>query len=176
MNRNELLKAVKDCAYIEGDFVTRAGKKTKYYVDKFQFETRPEVLEGVIEHLAQLLPPSESFTKLICPALGAVALAAPLAIAIDKPYVIIRKKEDNQPLEAAIAGVLSEGESVVVIEDVLTTGSTVIDVCELLEPLKLNVVSIISIIDREEGALEKLRELGYKAESLITTGDLKSVS
>jgi orotate phosphoribosyltransferase len=176
MDRTQLLRSVKACAYIEGDFVTRAGKKTNYYVDKFQFETRPEVLEGVIEHLAEMLPESSTFTKLICPALGAVALAAPLAIAINKPYVIIRKKEDNQPLEAAIAGELSEGDSVVIIEDVLTTGSTVIDVCELLEPLKLNVVSIISIIDREEGALEKLRELGHKAESLITTSDLKTVS
>lgn len=175
MNKEELLKQVKNCAYIEGDFTTRAGKKTSYYIDKFQFETRPEVLKGVIDHLQKLLPEPSTFSKLICPALGAIALAAPLALKINKPYITIRKKEDNQPLEAAIAGELNKGDSVVVIEDVLTTGSTVIDVCELLKPLDLNIVAIISIIDREEGALEKLREMGYNAESLIRSSELKTI-
>ena len=173
MDRKELIKLVKQCAYLEGSFTTRAGNKTDYYIDKFQFETRPEVLREIIEHLQLLLPDPSTYTKLVCPALGAVSLAAPLAIAIDKPYVIIRKKKDNEPLEAAIAGELFAHESVVIIEDILSTGSTVIDVCELLTPLHLNVVSIVSIIDREEKALGKLRGLGYNVSSLITTTDLK---
>ena len=51
-----LLRAIKAAAYLEGSFTTRAGKQTDYYIDKYLFETRPEILEPLSHELAQLFP------------------------------------------------------------------------------------------------------------------------
>lgn len=173
MDLNSIYRNVKDAAYIEGDFVTRAGKKTSYYIDKFQFETQPDVLKLVIEGLASLLPDPSQYDRLICPALGAVSLTTPLAVRVQKPFAIIRDTDQNKPLNECIAGTLQPNDRVILIEDVLTTGSTVIDVCNRLAPMSLEIVRIIAAINREEGAVETLIRMGHDTQSLITTTQLR---
>ena len=172
-----LIKQIKDAAYLEGDFTTRAGKKTTYYIDKYLFETKPEILQPLAKDLAQLLPPLDTFDHLIAPALGAVSIAAVLSLEVNKPFVIAEKrKSDSETPQDLLVGTYKPGDKVVVIEDVLTTGITVLNICDVLKEVPLEVVKVISVINREEGAEASFIEKNIPVASLITKTDLQAVS
>src|SRR2546423_12042487 len=82
MDRDELARALGECAYLEGDFVLRSGRRSRYYLDKYLFETRPELLGPLGEAIAEAVQEAEpDAVRLARPELRAVALppAAPLA-------------------------------------------------------------------------------------------------
>ena len=78
--------AIKEVAFLEGEFTTRAGKKTNFYIDKYLFETQPKILEQVVDEIVSQLPPLDSFDRIAAPALGAVSLAAVLSLKIRPLY------------------------------------------------------------------------------------------
>src|SRR3990172_5190578 len=120
-----------DVSYLEGDFVLRSGKRSKYYFDKYLFETRPEVLGPVAEEIAKRLP--EGTRKLAGPELGAVPLSAAVALKTGLPYVIVRKGAKGYGTSKAGEGQLASGESGVMIEDVLTTGGAALEAADALK-------------------------------------------
>ena len=77
MTDDELRSAMKQHAYLEGEFVLRSGKTSRYYLDKYRFETRPDLLRAIGERLAAQIAEHDPEATLIGgPELGAVALAA----------------------------------------------------------------------------------------------------
>lgn len=165
---NKLLKQIKSLSYTEGSFTTRAGKKTSYYIDKYLFTSVPSVLAPLSKVILSNLPHPSHYDRLMAPAMGAISLATPLAVTTQKPLLIYEKEEE----QTNIYGPYYPGERILVIEDVLTTGSTVLDLCEYVKKIPLDVIHIISVIDRQEGAHETLHQRGYSSSSLITAQDL----
>src|SRR5205823_12892597 len=88
MNREELEQKLVRTAYLEGDFVLASGRRSRYYFDKYLFETRPELLAGVADLIAQKLPAGTQ--RIAGPELGAVALAAAASIAAGVPSLFVR--------------------------------------------------------------------------------------
>ncbi|HKB93338.1 MAG TPA: hypothetical protein VKC62_03770, partial [Gaiellaceae bacterium] len=89
---DELGAALVDAAYLEGDFVLRSGKRSRYYLDKYRFETRPDLLHALGERIAgEVREHAPDATRLAAPELGAVALAAAASLASGLPFVIVRK-------------------------------------------------------------------------------------
>ncbi|MCP4049948.1 MAG: orotate phosphoribosyltransferase [bacterium] len=172
MNRKELIKRIKDVAYLEGDFTTRAGKKTSYYIDKYLFETLPDVLDSLADELLKLLPDSSSYDRLAAPELGAVPIAAIVSIKADKPFIIVKKKSKEYGTQKLIEGKYEPGDRTVVLEDILTTGGAVLRACDILLENKLEIVDIIGVINREEGAFENIREKGFNVSSFLSRTDL----
>jgi len=79
MDRNELARRIKKAAYLEGDFTLRSGRKSKYYLDKYLFETQPDILRALGTMFAGFVQPG---TTLIAGAeLGGVSLAAAASMA-----------------------------------------------------------------------------------------------
>ena len=92
MNRDELGAALREHAYLEGDFVLRSGRRSRYYLDKYRFETRPDLLGPLGELIAStVLEHEPDAVRLAGPELGAVALAAAGSLASGLPFVIVRK-------------------------------------------------------------------------------------
>ncbi|MDX6369033.1 MAG: orotate phosphoribosyltransferase, partial [Gaiellaceae bacterium] len=92
MTDAELKLALREHAYLEGDFVLRSGKRSKYYLDKYRFETRPDILAALGERIAVAAREFEpDATRLAGPELGAVALAAAGSLASGLPFLIVRK-------------------------------------------------------------------------------------
>lgn len=174
MTRSELLSALKKVAFLEGDFTTRAGKKTSYYIDKYRFETTPTVLEPLAQHLAQLLPDPSTYDRLAGPELGAVPLVALVSVLTKKPYVIVRKESKGYGTNNRLEGLHTPGERVVVLEDILTTGGAVLSACAALMDAHLKVVHIIGVVNREEGAFENIEAKGFTVSALFSTTDLKT--
>src|SRR5690242_21792536 len=93
MTREELGRALREAAYLEGDFVLRSGRRSRYYLDKYRFETEPRLLAGLGRELAALVRTHAGDAELLAgPELGAVPLAAATSIEAGLPFVIVRKE------------------------------------------------------------------------------------
>ncbi len=163
-----LLKRLKEAAFLEGDFTTRAGKKTTYYIDKYLFETRPDILDPLTDLMLSHFPPLDSFDRIAAPELGAVPLASVLSIKSKKPFVIVKKGSKDYGTQKLIEGKFVSGERVVLVEDILTTAGAAINAYNELTKNGLTVIKLIGVIDREEGAAENVAKLNLPMSALFT--------
>lgn len=170
MTRDQLARAIKEKSYLEGDFTLSSGAKSKYYIDKYLFETEPAILHAIAQELKALIP--ESADRIASPELGAVAIAAALSLRSGKPFIIVRKEEKGYGTGRRIEGSFRMGEKIVLVEDVVTTGNQILKVAKALKSLKLEVVKIISVIDREEGGIQSIKAAGLDYSPLFTKSEL----
>ncbi len=159
-------------AYLEGDFVLSSGRRSRYYFDKYLFETKPQILRPLSKLMAQQMP--VGVDRIAGPELGAVALAAAASLETGIPFVIVKKSTKEYGTQRAVEGEIHPGEKVVVIEDVMTTGTQAIVSAEKLRALGVEVLFILGIVDREEGARENVEAAGFQFRSLFTRSELES--
>jgi orotate phosphoribosyltransferase len=170
---DDLGRQLKDVAYLEGDFVLRSGKRSKYYLDKYRFETRPELLQPLGERIAEVVREHASdATRLAGPELGAVALAASASLASGLPFLIVRKEAKDYGTSKRIEGVYEEGECVCVVEDVVTSGGALLESVEALRAAGLVVHTAVCVVDREEGGADALARHAVRLRPLFRAGDL----
>jgi len=173
VTRAELARRVAERALLHGDFVLRSGRRSSVYLDKYRFETDPALLGPIGAALAELATASDPRPhRLAGPELGAVPLAAAAALASGIPFLIVRKAAKDYATEGLIEGVFEQGERVLVIEDVVTTGGALIAAIEALRAAGLSVERALCVLDREEGGEEGLAELGVRLEPLFRRADL----
>src|SRR5436309_3521132 len=170
MTRAELAKRIAEVSLLRGEFILRSGRKSNYYLDKYRFETQPDVLVELGRLFAAKVTPG--IDRIAGPELGAVALAAATSIACGKPFVIIRNQKKGYGGDKLIEGVLNPGETVLIVEDILTTGGQVLEAAKSLENLGAKIDRIVAVIDRQEGARENIEQAGYVFDALFTTADL----
>ena len=170
MTREELIKRIKETAYLEGDFVLRSGKRSKYYLDKYLFETCPDILKALGEEFAKYV--TDDVTLIAGAELGGVALAAATAMAADKNLCIIRNSKKCYGTGKLVEGVLKAGDVVLLVEDIATTGGQVVEAAGVITEAGAAVKKIVCVIDRKQGAAENIAAAGYKFESILTKDDL----
>lgn len=170
MNRDELARRIADVALLRGEFTLRSGRKSNYYLDKYLFETQPDILRALGEMFAQRV--GKQVDRIAGAELGAVALAGATAMASGKPFVIIRNQKKDYGTSKLVEGTLKAGETVVIVEDVLTTGGQVLEAAKTLKDAGAKIDRIVAVIDRLEGARANIEAGGYQFESLFTTKDL----
>ena len=170
MTRDELAKRIADVSLLRGEFTLRSGRKSKYYLDKYLFETQPDILKALGEMFARHV--SNEVDRIAGAELGAVALAGATAMATGKPFVIIRNQKKDYGTSKLVEDTLKAGDRVLIVEDVLTTGGQVIEAAKTLEAAGAKIVGIVAVIDRLEGARDNIESNGYTFESLFTTKDL----
>jgi len=152
----ELIEMLEKAGAIKfGEFTLSSGKKSNVYIDIKQAVSHPEILEKIAELMAERLENLE-FDRIACIELGGVPLAVALSIKIKKPLVIFRKQKKDYGTKDDRIGELKYGDRVVVVEDVITTGKSARSVIERVEKAGGKVVSVISVVDREESDLEPL--------------------
>ena len=169
----DLAARLKEHAYLEGDFVLRSGKRSKYYLDKYRFETRPELLRPLGERIAAVVQEhAADATRLAGPELGAVALAASASLASGLPFLIVRKAAKEYGTSKRIEGVFEPGECVCVVEDVVTSGGALLESVEALREAGLVVHTAVCVVDREEGGADALARHAVRLRPLFRAGDL----
>ncbi len=166
----QLAKRIAEVSLLHGDFTLRSGRKSKYYLDKYRFETDPAILIELGKLFAAHV--TADVDRIAGPELGAVPLAAAAAMASGKPAIFIRNQKKEYGSNKQIEGVFNPGETVLIVEDIMTTGGQVIEAAKTIETAGLKVKKIVGVIDRLEGARENIESAGYVFESLFTTKDL----
>jgi len=170
---DELGVKLREHALLEGDFVLRSGRRSSYYLDKYRFETRPELLGPLGERLAAAAREHEpDAVRLAGPALGAVALAASASLSSGLPFVIVRDTAKEYGTANRLEGPFEEGEIVCLLEDVVTSGGALAEAVAALRDAGLVVRNAICVVDREEGGADELARIGVRLRSLYRAGDL----
>ncbi|MEM0215128.1 MAG: orotate phosphoribosyltransferase [Archaeoglobaceae archaeon] len=146
-----------------GDFVLSSGKRSNVYVDIKLAVTYPDILEMIAEGIAEILKKYE-FDKIACIELGGVPIATAVSLKTKKPLVIFRKEQKSYGLGGDRIGELREGERIVIVEDVITTGKSALSVAERVKKGGAIVTTIVAVVDREESEL--------KFESVLKLSDL----
>jgi orotate phosphoribosyltransferase len=171
MTLQELAERIREVAYLEGEFTLRSGKKSSFYIDKYLFETQPEILAELGRKLAEKVTPE---TTLIAGAeLGGVALAAAASMAAGRPFLIVRNAKKGYGTSKLFEGKLSEGDRVLLVEDIATTGGQVVEAAKAITESGGTVERIVAVVDRGQGAAENVREAGFVFESLLNARDLR---
>ena len=175
MKRDELAAGIREASYLEGDFVLRSGRRSSYYLDKYRFETRPELLQPLGEQLAALVAEHEpDAVRLAAPELGAVALAAATSLVSGLPFVIVRKEAKEYGTANRLEGSFEPGERVCLIEDVVTSGGAAVAAIEALREAGLECRTVVCVVDREEGGADGLARRATRLVALFRAGQLAS--
>jgi orotate phosphoribosyltransferase len=166
-----LAVALREAALLEGEFTLRSGRKSRYYFDKYLFETEPELLREVALRLARFV--DDSITRIAGAELGGVALAAAVSLVTGKPFVIVRNaRKADYGTGRLIEGRLEPGDRVLLVEDVATTGGQAVEAVRALRRQGAEVSAVVVVIDRQEGGRQAVEAAGVRFHCLFTAGDL----
>ncbi|MFB3890953.1 MAG: orotate phosphoribosyltransferase [Phycisphaerae bacterium] len=169
METAELARRIKQAAYLEGDFVLRSGRRSKYYLDKYLFETQPDILAELGKRLAAFACDAEVIAG---PELGAIALAAAASMACGKPFALVRKARKEYATGKLIEGTPVAGKRVLLVEDIGTTAGAALEAAATLKQAGANITRLVFVIDRMEGARENVTAAGYEFSALLTKADM----
>ena len=167
--KEELLELLKKDAYRKGEFTLSSGKTSEHYIN-----CKPVVLTGRGLTLASLLMLMHVDTTYVAGlTLGADPLVAGVALTMQCSGLIVRKEPKGHGTGAWIEGPLPlEATKITVLEDVTTTGGSALKAVQRLREAGYSVDRVVTIIDREEGAVEMMKENGLELCSILTLNDL----
>lgn len=152
-----------------GEFTLSSGKTSPYYVDIKKAATRPDVLAEIAERLAHRVGDADRLAGM---ELGAVPLLAATSLEAGVPYVVVRKEAKDHGTGSRLEGDHEEGEQVLVVEDVTTTGSSAREAVATLREAGLAVERCLTVVDRGEGAEKLLEDEGVTLEALVGASEL----
>jgi orotate phosphoribosyltransferase len=175
-DRQALIDLIREKALKFGQFTLASGKKASYYLDGKQVTLDPTGSRLVAEGILDLLDPDD-----MPAAIGGMSIGAdPITAAVVTMSGIrgtplrgfmVRKQSKGHGTEQFIEGPVQEGDEVIIVEDVVTTGGSSLAAIERAEAFGLKVVEVIAIIDRMEGGAEAFTRRGYSFSSLLNIRD-----
>jgi orotate phosphoribosyltransferase len=158
-------------AVLRGNFLLRSGAQSSYYIDKYLFTTRPDLLRRIADELSLRLPAGAQ--RIAGPVLGAIPLVTALSLTTELPMLIVRVDHPKEYGTAKqIEGAFVAGEKVVVVEDVITTGGAALSTVETLRQAGLEVLATLGVVDREQGGAEAFAAAGVPYQALFTKSEL----
>ena len=170
--KQELIAALKACGAVRyGDFTLASGKKSKYYIDIKKASTDPKTLK-LIARQAALRVKEMDVNTVTGVELGGVPLATAVSMETELPLLVVRKAVKDYGTKSRFVGDIKPGDKLVMLEDVTTSGGSVIDAIEIVRETGAEVRYVICVVDREEGAKENLKEISTELLPLVTASDL----
>lgn len=170
MGKLEIINLLKDCDAIQfGRFILTSGAVSNYYIDIKKASTNPTILKKIVEAMADHIKDNNLIAGM---ELGAVPLAVALSLETGNPYVIIRKEKREHGTGKQIEGMDVKDKKVIIIEDVATSGSSILKSVNILRENKAIVNDVIVVVDRENGTKEKLQKMNINFIPLITVSDI----
>jgi orotate phosphoribosyltransferase len=172
MTREELAKAIYESSHITGEFLLRSGAMSKEYFDKYQFESEPELLLEICNHMIDIIP--DDFDVIAGLELGGIPIATILAQLTGKPVCFVRKKAKEYGTCRLAEGAYIKGKKLLIIEDVITSGGQVVLSVEELRKRGAIITNAICVIDRESSGKQNLEKIGIKLIPLFTMTQIKN--
>ena len=152
-----------------GDFTLASGKKSSYYVDLRLVPSYPHQFRKMVKYLQNEIIKDvglEKFDSLVSVPTGGLVIASALAIEVVKPLIYVRSKPKDYGTSKSVEGKTWEGMKAVMIDDVATTGGSVVNGIISLKDLKIKVEDAYVIVNRMEGADEALKDQGITLHSI----------
>jgi orotate phosphoribosyltransferase len=159
---------------LHGSFTLRSGVVTDEYFDKYLFEADPVLLRRVAGLMQPLIPAGADMLGGL--ELGGVPLATMLSQITGLPALFVRKQAKAYGTAKLAEGDSPAGQHVVLVEDVITSGGTVLSAARSLRDLGATVSAVVCVIDRSAPGADTLATEGVHVISLLTKADLDSAT
>ena len=162
LHKNEIIKF--------GDFTLASGKKSSYYVDLRLIPSFPHEFRTLIKYLQKDISESvglDNFDSIVSVPTGGLVMASALATETVKPLIYVRSKPKDYGTSKMVEGKIHKGMKSLMIDDVATTGGSVVNALRSLKEAEVNVTDAFVIVNRMEGADEALKEQGVKLHSIL---------
>lgn len=157
-----------------GRFTLKSGIESPFYVDLRPLASDPKILKKLANYLLEMLP-LDNF-DIIC---GVPYAALPMATAMSLesyiPLIIKRKEAKSYGTKKLIEGIYEKGQNCLLVEDVITSGKSLVETIEEVENEGIKVSDIVVVLDRQQGGKEKLEEKGYKVHSLYNISEVVEI-
>lgn len=169
---SRLLSLLEECGAVQyGSFVLSSGKKSDYYVDVKRACSVPSVLKEIASMMSDIISGID-VDWVAGVELGAVPIATAVSLETGLPMIMIRKQAKEHGIKDLIVGDLQAGDRIVLVEDVTTTGGSVVKGIEAIRSAGGVIETVVAVVDREEGASENLENQDVRLLSLVSAAQL----
>ncbi len=151
----DVLRLFKECdALLEGHFQLTSGKHSGWYFEKIRLIEKPAALEHIVDLLVKKIEQDgENFDYVISPAYGAIAIGFLTALKLGKKFAFTQRIEEKMAFRPGWIG-LEAGRKALIVEDVLTTGGSILEVVEALKKREVAVAGVYVLVDRTAGEVK----------------------
>lgn len=170
-------KQLADAALLRGNFTLRSGRTSSYYLDKYLFSTKPHLLAELGARFAIRIRQME--VEAACVAdrlagaeLGGIPLVTVASIAADRPCIFVRNAKKNYGTAKQLEGKIEKDDRILIVEDIATSGGQSVEAVRTLRDAGAQVLGVIVVIDRQEGARESITAENVLFDSLVTKTEL----
>jgi len=170
--RNSILAKIFELEIIKfGDFTLKSGIRSPFYVDLRTIASSPILLQELAQELLTLCP-SKNYSLICGVPYAALPLATVMSIEENIPLIIKRKESKGYGTNKLIEGIFRKGQKALIVEDVVTSGKSLLETIPELEKEGLIVEDIVIVIDRQQGGKQLLEQAGYRVHVLFSIEDI----
>lgn len=161
-----------------GVFKLKKGRLSPYYLDLKRIPSYPNGMNRVVsiyEDLVKKEVGGDSFDRILGIPVAGMSFASVLSYKLSKPFLYLKESAEIHGREKKIQGILSPGDSVLLVDDVVTSGKSIIDAADVVRGEGGTVTDALVLVDREEGGAQKLARAGVKLHSFVKMSDIARV-
>ena len=158
-----------------GEFILKSGEKSNIYIDLRKLTSYPKILKSICRLLNQEINNVNTpYASLLGVPTGGYSFAQGCSILSNIPCIFLRKETKNHGKNKLLEGVWKEGDSIILIEDVITSGTSLLETIEVLETLNIHIASIFVVLKRSNLGIERIRNKGIQINYLFTLEELQT--
>lgn len=170
----ELATVIEERCHLRGDYLLKSGLPSSDYFDKYAFESDPSLLQRIVERMAALIPPGTEVLGGL--ELGGIPLATLLSVRTGLPVVFVRKQAKTYGTKRIVEGRETFGATVLLVDDVITTGGATRDAAIALRAEGAVVGAVVCAVDRTTPDATALSDAGVDIFPVLTGGMLAATA
>lgn len=157
-----------------GEFTLKSGKKSYVYADVRTAISYPKIFRIICDLIYEKIQPLK-YDQICGVPYSALTFASGIAYNHKIPMLLKRKEAKEYGTKKILEGAYKDGDTCLIIEDVVTTGASIIETTSVLREQGLKIMDVVTFIDRNQGGREKLANAGYKLHSIIDLYDVLDI-
>ena len=158
-----------------GKFTLKSGIESPFYVDLRPLASDPKILKKLAEHLLEILPKDNKLDLICGVPYAALPMATVMSLLSEIPLIMKRKEAKGYGTKKLIEGIYKQGQSCLLVEDVITSGKSLLETIAEVEKEGLKVSDIVVVLDRQQGGKELLEQKRYRVHTLFTIAEVVKI-